>query len=147
MNTGLLVSLMLSCGIAIGWLPFVCFTIANIAFGTQGIPINLLLITLVIVVFATFALSAASFTYLQYSSCKKVKNVKQIFANAGISAVLQLITLVFVYFTGLISIPINMLPLWLSAQYGVKEGIGYGYYSFFASMFGTVIGGTLSAIC
>jgi hypothetical protein len=147
MNTGLLVSLMLACGIMIGCTPFLCFTIANIAFGIQGIPTNLLLITLLITVSLNFILSAASFAYLQYSSCKKIKNGKQILTNAGIAAGLQFVTLLFVYFTGFTSIPINMLPPWLLAQFSAKEGIGYGYYSLFASMFGTVLGGTLSAIC
>lgn len=147
MNTGLLVGLMLTCGFILGFIPLICFMIANIVLGIQGISASFLLITLLIVVVLTFGLTAAAFTYLQYNSCKKVKNVKQIFANAGIAAGLQLVTLLFVYFTGLISVPINMLPLWLSTQFGVKEGIGYGYYSFFAGMFGMVIGGTLSAIC
>lgn len=147
MNTGLLVSLMLACGIIIGWIPFLCFTIANMALGIQGVSTSLLLMSLAITIAMTFLLSAASFSYLQYNSCKKVKNPKQIFANAGIAAGIQFITLLFVYFTGFTSIPINMLPPWLLVQLGVKEGFGYGYYSFFASMFGTVLGGTLSSVC
>jgi len=147
MNTGLLVSLMLACGIIIGWVPFLCFTIANMALGIQGVSTSLLLMAFAITIALTFLLSAASFSYLQYDSCKRVKNPKQIFANAGIAAGIQFVTLLFVYLTGFTSIPINMLPPWLSVQLGVKEGVGYGYYSFFASMFGTVLGGTLSSVC
>jgi len=138
---------MFACGILLGWIPFLCFTIANIAFGIQGISTNLLIATLLITVVLTFLLCAASFTYLQYNSCKKVKNTKQIFANAGLAAGLQFIILLFVHITGFTSIPINMLPLWTPTNYGIKEGVGYGYYSFFASMFGMVLGGTLSAVC
>ena len=147
MNTGLLVSLMLACGILIGLTPTLCFTIANIALGIQGLPLNILLLTLLITTILAFLLSAASFTYLQYNSCKKVKNVKQIFANAGMAAGLQLVVLLFVHFTGFTSIPMNMLPIWIPTQVGIKEGLGYGYYSFFASMFGIVMGGTLSSVC
>jgi hypothetical protein len=147
MNTGLLVSLMFACGFLIGWFPFLCFMIAQIALGIQGMPFNLLLMALLITVVGTFLLSAAAFTYLQYNSCKKVKNVKQIFANAGLAAGLQFITLLFVHFTGLTSVPINMLPLSLLNQFGVKEGVGYGYYSFFAATFGIIFGGTLSSVC
>jgi hypothetical protein len=138
---------MLACGIIIGWIPFLCFTITNIVFGINGVSTSLLLISFAITIAFTFLLSAASFSYLQYNSCKKVKNPKQIFANAGIAAGIQFVTLLFVYFTGFTSIPINMLPPWLLVQLGVKEGVGYGYYSFFASMFGTVLGGTLSSVC
>jgi hypothetical protein len=138
---------MLACGIIIGWIPFLCFTIANMTLGIQGVSTSLLLMSLAITVALTFLLSVASFSYLQYNSCKKIKNPKQIFANAGIAAGIQFITLLFVYLTGFTSIPINMLPPWLVVQLGVKEGVGYGYYSFFASMFGTVLGGTLSAVC
>jgi hypothetical protein len=74
-----------------------------------------------------------------------VKNVKQIFTNAGIAAAIQFITLISVHFLGWTSIPKNMIPIWIPDI--TREGLGYGYFSFFASMFGTVIGGTLSAIC
>jgi len=145
MNTGLLVSLMFACGILILSVPFICFTIANIVFGIQGIPPTLLFMTFFITILMTFLLSSASFSYLQYDSCKKVKNTKQIFANAGIAAAIQFVVILFVYITGWTSIPKNMLPVWL--PYLAREGLGYGYYTFFASMFGTVIGGTLSAVC
>jgi len=147
MNTGLLVGLMIACGFFIGCAPVLCFMVANTVFGIQGLPLNSLLIAFFITIALTFVLCAASFTALQNDSCKKVKNVKQIFANAGIAAGLQTVTLLFVHFTGLISIPMNMLPLWLINQPGIKEGLGYGYYSLFASMFGIVLGGTLSSVC
>jgi hypothetical protein len=145
MNTGLLVSLMLACGILMLSVPILSFIIANMFLGVQGITGNLLLVTLLITVVLTFLLGAASFTYLQYDSCKKVKNVKQIFTNAGIAAGIQFVTLLLVHLLGWTSIPKNMLPQWI--PYITREGLGYGYFSFFASMFGTVIGGTLSAIC
>jgi len=145
MNTGLLVSLMLACGILILSVPVFSFIIANMFLGVQGITGTVLLATLLITVLLTFILSAASFTYLQYDSCKKVKNVKQIFTNAGIAAAIQFMTLISVHFLGWTSIPKNMIPIWIPDI--TREGLGYGYFSFFASMFGTVIGGTLSAIC
>ena len=138
-------SLMLACGILMLSVPVFSFIIANMFLGVQGVTGTVLLATLLIAVLLTFLLSAASFTYLQYDSCKKVKNVKQIFTNAGIAAAIQFITLIFVHFLGWTSIPKNMLPLWIPDI--TREGLGYGYFSFFASMFGTVIGGTLSAIC
>jgi hypothetical protein len=147
MNTGLLVSLMFACGIIVAAIPFLCFIMSAIVLGIQGITLSVTLMMFAITILMTFLLSAASFTYLQYNSCKKVNNVKKIFANAGIAAGIQFITLIAIYFLGLKSIPINMLPSWISAQETVREGIGYGYFTFFASTFGTVIGGTLSAIC
>ena len=144
MNTGLLVSLMFACGILLLSIPILSFIIANMYLG-QGITGNVLLATFIITIVLTFLLSAASFTYLQYDSCKKVKNVNQIFTNAGIAAGIQFVTLPLVHFLGWTSIPKNMLPLWIPEI--TREGLGYGYFSFFASMFGIVIGGTLSAIC
>jgi hypothetical protein len=147
MNTGLLVSLMLVCGIILGCTPFVCFIGSTLLFGSQGITTNLLLMTFLLTIVMTFGITSAIFSYLQYNSCKKVHNLKQIFANAGIAAAIQFLTLLVVYITGITSIPKSMLPLWLSTQVEAREGIGYGYFTFFASMYGTVIGGTLSAIC
>jgi len=147
MNTGLLVSLMMACGILLGATPALCFMIAKITLGIQGLPLNLLVMTFLITVALTFVLCLASFTYLQYDSCKKLdsNDLTKLLANAGIAAGLQTVTLLFVHFTGFISIPMNMIPY--TMEYGVKEGIGYGYYSFFASMFGVVLGGTLSSVC
>lgn len=147
MNTGLLVSLMFACGIIIAAVPFLCFILSALVLGIQGITTSVVLMMFFITILLTFLLSAASFTYLQYNSCKKVNNVKKIFANAGIAAGIQFITLIAIYLLGLKSIPINMLPSWISTQETLREGIGYGYFTFFASMFGTVIGGTLSSIC
>ena len=141
----MLVSLMLASGILLGCIPLISFMIANVLLGTVGIPTNLLLVTFLIIIVVSFLLSAGCFALLQYNSCKKVHNVKQIFANAGITAGIQFITILFIYLTGFTSIPKNMLPLWI--PYHLREGLGYGYFTFFAQMFGTVIGGTLSAIC
>jgi len=147
MNTGLLVALMLACGILVAWTPFVCFLFGPLLFGFQGITGSLQLIAFLITIVLTFGLSAASFTYLQYRSCDKITNTKKIFANAGIAAGIQFITLLVVYLTGLTSVPKGVLPAWMFATAATSEGIGYGYFTFFASMFGTVIGGTLSSIC
>jgi hypothetical protein len=138
---------MMACGILLGATPALCFMIAKITLGIQGLPFNLLLMTFLITVALTFVVCLASFTYLQYDSCKKLdsNDLIKLLANAGIAAGIQTVTLLFVHFTGFISIPMNMIPY--TMEYGVKEGIGYGYYSFFASMFGMVLGGTLSSVC
>jgi hypothetical protein len=147
MKTGLLVSLMLTGGIILGGVPIVCFLLVNLIYGIQAITPNLIVIMCCITIVLTFLVAAAIFTGLQYSSCNKVQNVNQIFANAGIAAAIQFVTLLFVHLTGFTNIPKNMLPLWLSSQPAAREGLSYGYFSFFASMFGIVIGGTLSSIC
>ena len=144
MNTGLLIGLMFACGILMMAMPVVCFMIANIVMG-QGITPFVLIMTFLIILLLTFLLSAGSFAYMQYDACKKVKNTTQIFTNAGIAVAIQLVSLLFVGITGWTSIPKQMLPE--TVPYLVREGLGYGYYTFFATMYGIVLGGTLSSIC
>jgi len=147
MNTGLLVVLMLACGLIAACTPFLCFMLGPLLFGFQEISFSLQMITFLITILITFGLSAASFTYLQYRSCNKITDSRKIYANAGVAAGIQFVTLLVVYLTGLTSVPKGILPAWMFANPANSEGVGYGYWTFFASMFGTVIGGTLSSIC
>lgn len=144
MNTGALVGIMLACGILISILPATCFTVASVLF---QLPITwtVLLITFGIILVLTFALSLGAFAFLQYDNCKKV-NMKQVATNAGIATGIQGGALLVSLIPGVLGVPMSVIPTWI--QYPmIREGIGYGYYVFFATMFGTVIGGTFSSIC
>lgn len=145
MNTGALVGIMLACGILMAILPATCFTVASVLF---QLPITwtVLLITFAIILVLTFVLSLGAFAFLQYDNCKKVKNMKQVATNAGIATAIQAGALLLALIPGVLGIPMSVIPTWISNPL-IREGIGYGYYVFFATMFGTVIGGTFSSIC
>jgi hypothetical protein len=144
MNTGALVGIMLACGILIGMLPATCFTLASILF---QLPITwtVLLITFAIILVLTFGVLLGAFAFLQYDNCKKV-NMKQVATNAGIATGIQAGALLLSLIPGVLGIPMSVIPSWIVYPM-IREGIGYGYYVFFATMFGTVIGGTFSSIC
>jgi len=98
-----------------------------------------------IIIAVTFVLALGAFAFLQNDNCKKVK-MSQIATNAGIAAAIQAGTLIIItVFPRILAIPKNILPL--SIPYSLREGLSYGYFTSFASMFGTVIGGTFSSIC
>jgi len=146
MKSNVLIGLMFGCGILMLSVPFLCFTIAsqylqlpNITSWEVIIPMYL------IVLVATFGLSIGSFAFLQYNNCKKVKG-SQIATNAGIATGIQagFMTLITI-FPGLLRMVENIIPV--SIPYTFKQGLMYGYYTFFASLFGTAVGGTFSTIC
>ena len=144
MNTSLLVGLMFACGIFNAIIPFLCFIIASTIMMLNIQSWEVIIPMYLIVIVVTFGLAMGSFAFLQYDNCKNIK-MKQVASNAGIATAIQAGTLALTLVPGFLGIPKNVLPLFI--PYTLREGLSYGYFTFFASMFGTVIGGTFSSIC
>jgi len=136
---------MFACGLFNLFLPFLCFTLASSVFMLNIQSWEVIIPMYLIIIAVTFVLALGAFAFLQNDNCKKVK-MSQIATNAGIAAAIQAGTLIIItVFPRILAIPKNILPL--SIPYSLREGLSYGYFTSFASMFGTVIGGTFSSIC
>jgi hypothetical protein len=89
--------------------------------------------------------SFGAFALIQNQNCKK-GNLKQSASNAGISMAFQAIILTLVWvFPYLRNIVSDLLPV--ETDIAIKTSLGYSYFSFWAALFGTAIGGTLSGVC
>lgn len=94
----------------------------------------------------SFLGSMGAFALIQHQNCGKVKNLQQISNNAGIAFGIQAVTLGIAWmFPVLRTMITDVFPSDIDVS--VKDALGYGYYSVWASLFGTAIGGTLSGIC
>jgi hypothetical protein len=105
----------------------------------------LIVLTVLVCMMVSYATSFGSFAVIQKNSCDKV-NYKHVALNSliplgFISGFLVLVAI----FPGLRSIVGNLFPPTMSPE--VVYSASYGYYSFWATLFGTAIGGFLSAAC
>ena len=105
--------------------------------------------------FVTYILAALVFSYLtalgafalvQRFSCGSVKNMKQVASNAALALGIQAGTLIVIYFLPFLrNIVSGLLPPDLDSN--ILDSVAYSYYSMWAALFGTAIGGTLSSVC
>ena len=105
--------------------------------------------------FVTYILASLVFSYLtalgafalvQRSNCGSVKNMKQVASNAALALGIQAGTLLVVYFLPFLRTIISgLLPPDLDPN--ILDSVSYSYYSMWAALFGTAIGGTLSGVC
>lgn len=106
-------------------------------------------------IFVAYVLAALVFSYLtalgsyaliQRSNCGSVKNMKQISSNSALALGIQAGTLLVVWLIpGIRGIVSGLLPPDLDQN--VLDAVGYAYFSLWASLYGTAVGGTLSASC
>lgn len=146
MDNTLVYVMMIVIGFLMAVLPFGIF----LGLGTLlGIPANdsRILITYVLLsVVLAYLTALGAFALIQRSSCGSIKNMKQIASNAGLSLAIQGITTVLVMFIpGLRGIVTNLFPPDMDVT--LSTPIGYSYYGFWAALFGTAVGGTLSGVC
>ena len=93
-----------------------------------------------------YIVGVGAFSLLQRYNCGKIQSMRRISDNAGISVaiyggMLALAALV----PKLRSIVTDIISP--EVDENVRQSLGYGYYSFWGSLFGIAIGGTLSSIC
>ena len=146
MDATLVYVIMIALGLLMAVLPFGVFmglsTLLGRSSGDNAVLLTYFLAAIVIGYFAAFG----AFALIQRSNCGSVKNLKQVATNAGLSTAVQAGTLglawIFPSLRGLVTglFPPDSDPIML-------DSIGYSYFAFWASLFGTAIGGTLSGIC
>lgn len=146
MDATLVYVIMIALGLLMAVLPFGVLmglsTLLGRGSGDSSLLLTYFLAAIVIGYFAAFG----AFALIQRSNCGSVKNLKQVATNAGLSTAVQVGTLGLTWFfpslRGLVTglFPPDSDPIML-------DSIGYSYFAFWASLFGTAIGGTLSGIC
>ncbi len=146
MDATIVYVMMVAIAIFMAILPFSIFmgigSLLNITSSDTQLLVTYFLAALVF----TYATSFGAFALVQKANCGSVKNLKQVASNAGISLGIQSLALFIAWlFPSLRRIISGLLPPDLDPA--IIDSVGYSYFSFWASLFGTAIGGTLSGIC
>ena len=127
-------------------LPFAVFLGLGSLFDIASSDIRLLTIFFMGTLVISYLISLGTFTLIQKQNCGNIKNMKQVASNAGIATGIQAGVLALCYFIpGLRGLITNLFPVDLDLR--IQDSLGYGYYTFWAGLFGTAIGGTLSGVC
>lgn len=91
-----------------------------------------------------FAVASAINTLTQKVSCPNI-NVKKVFGNSGFNSVFVLAFLALAWFSGVRS-PIEGVLTFIQDPI-TRETVAYGYYMFWAGLFGEAIGAGLAQGC
>ncbi len=127
-------------------LPFFIFVTLGSLLGAPYGDMRLLITLFLGGAVLLYLVSLAAFSLIQHYNCGKVQSMKRISSNAGISiAIYTGMMLIAAFVPKLRSIVTDIISP--EVELGVRDALGYGYYSFWGSLFGIAIGGTLSAVC
>jgi hypothetical protein len=146
MDTSILTTLMLSVGVLMFMLPF--FIFITLGGSISAVPGDARLFVALLLAGAVlmYLVSGAAFALIQRYNCNKVQSASKIASNAGIStAIYSGFLALAAFIPRLRSIVTDIISP--EVEQNVRDSLGYGYYSFWGSLFGIAIGGTLSAIC
>lgn len=146
MNTAVLYIVMVCASLFMALVPFGVFMGIGSLVGLPSSDIRMILAYVVVLLALAYTMSLLSFTLVQKSNCGEVKNFKQIALNSlvsvGFHVGLLLLVLFVPWFRNIVA---NLFSPEIDQT--LRDSIGYGYYSFWATMFGVALGGTLSASC
>lgn len=146
MDSTILYAMMIAMAILMAILPFGIFMGLGSILGTNASDPRLLVTFILLALVVSYLTSFGSFILVQRANCGKIKNLKQIATNAGLALGIQALFLILAWLIpGLRGIVSNLMPPDLDPN--ILDSVGYSYFSFWASLFGTAVGGTLSGIC
>ena len=146
MDATILYAMMISMAILMAMLPFGIFMGLGAAIGAKADDPRMIVTFMLAALMISYLSSFGSFTLIQQNNCKGVKNWNQIASNAGLATGIQAIVLFIVWLIpGLRGIVSGLLPPTLDSA--ILDSVGYGYFTFWASLFGTAIGGSFSGVC
>jgi hypothetical protein len=146
MDNTLLYVIMIGVSMLMAVLPFGVFLGLGTLLDVASSDIRLLTVYFLSALVVSYLISLGTFALIQRQNCGSVKNMKQVASNAGIALGIQAGALALCFlFPGLRSLVTNLFPLDLDIR--IQDSLGYGYYSFWAALFGTAVGGTLSGVC
>jgi hypothetical protein len=146
MDNTLLYVIMIGVSMLMALLPFAVFLGLGSLFDIASTDVRLLTIFFLGTLVISYLISLGTFTLIQRQNCGSIKNMKQVASNAGMAMGIQAAVLALCYFIpGLRGLITNLFPLDLDSR--IQDSLGYGYYTFWAALFGTAVGGTLSGVC
>jgi hypothetical protein len=146
MNTSILTTLMLSVGVLMFMLPFFIFITLGGSIAAVPGDARLLVALLLSGAVLMYLVSAGAFTLIQNYNCGKVKSAGKIASNAGTATgIYAAFVALAAFIPKLRSIVTDIISP--EVEQNVRDSLGYGYYSFWGSLFGIAIGGTMSAVC
>jgi hypothetical protein len=126
-------------------LPFLFFLGLGAWMGLDASDGRLLGTYILAALVVSFAAAMGAFALIQQQNCKTIQ-MKQVASNAALAFGIQAITLLLVwFFPSLREIVTNVLPA--DSDPVIKTSIGYGFFSFWAAMYGITLGGGFSAVC
>lgn len=138
--------MMVVCGLLMAMLPFGIFMGVTTMVGVAASDTRILIVYIMSALILAYATSLGAFALVQQQSCGSVKDMKRVASNAGISTAIQAGVLLLTWLVPSIrGIVTNIMPP--DVDTAIQTSVGYSYYAFWASLFGTAIGGTLSGIC
>ena len=148
MNTFQFMLVLLGQGVFMALLTFaVVYGIASIlGIGENIVDVRITFTFFVVSCIALYGSSFGVFAGVQKDSCNEVKSWKQIAINAGIPTLIHAaITLLVIFVPWFQSIVGNLLPPDTPA-FG-KTAAAFAYYTFWSTLMGGALGGTLSGSC
>lgn len=127
-------------------IPFFIFITLGGALGASAGDMRLLGALIVGGAFLMYIVGIGAFSLMQRYNCGKVQSMRRVSDNAGIGVAIytgmMAVAALFPRLRGIVTDIISP-----EVEENVRESLGYGYYSFWGSLFGIAIGGTLSSIC
>jgi hypothetical protein len=146
MDNSILYVMMIVNSLLMAMLPFGFFLGLGSVLGVGSTDTRLFVAYVLAALVFSYLTALGAFALIQRSSCGSVKNMKQIASNSALALGIQAGTLLVVYFMPFLrNIVSGLLPPDLDPN--ILDSVGYSYYSLWAALFGTAIGGTLSGVC
>lgn len=146
MDNTLVYVMMIVIGFLMAVWPFAIFMGLTTLIGLPTNDTRILATYILCVCVLAYGTALGAFALIQRNNCGEVKNMRQVASNAAMSLAIQAISVLTVTFIpGLRNIVTNLFPPDINPA--ISNAIGYSYYGFWASVFGTAIGGTLSGVC
>jgi hypothetical protein len=146
MDTSVLSTIMLAVGMLMLMFPFVVYIALGPLLGAVDGDLRLIGTLIVGGAILMYGISVGVFALVQRYNCGSVQSMKRVAENAGISTSIYSILMILAsIIPWLRSVVTNVLPPEIGSN--ISQSLGYGYYSFWGSLFGIAVGGSLSGIC
>jgi len=147
MDNSVLYALMIAVAVSSALVPLAVFLGLGSLLGTGSsdprLFVTFLLLTAVVMYLASFG----AFVLIQRLNCGKVGSYSQSAANAGLSTGIQMALVFVASFVPFLRNAVSGLFSPLAIPEDVAQAFAYSYYCFWGALFGTSLGGSLSAIC
>jgi hypothetical protein len=145
MNSTLLYVAAVGVGLLMFALPFLIFLGIGTLMHIENTDPRLFTTYVLAALVLSFASGMGVFALIQNQNCGKVE-MRQVASNAALAFAIQTAAIGLTwFFPSLQSILTNLLPTDLDPA--LPTSIAYGFYSFWAAMYGITIGGSFSAVC